>query len=260
MAPRSLPDSSSGSPEPLVATRSTLDRRWHALTEGIGTQLGLSRDHLLVNPEYVNERVWAGFVGAACETVERQRGRATPVAPLAVVEGDLKAWLGFQEVWDADTSSRRFAFRHLSLTVHFGYDGDPIKPQVFRSEWSGIRNWTGAGPDFQAPGAAHPHWQFDLLETLRDLGDTDDENPLRGIEEEELVEEFKPAPLQMDVIAAIKNSTLERLHFASAAHWWRPLDGVPAHMNAPADVTGLLRWTIQCIAYTKQELARCVLR
>jgi hypothetical protein len=224
--------------------------------------LGLKRGDVQVHPDYVSEAVWAGFVGAACETVERLRGRPVPVAPLSPLgSGELKAWLGFQEVWDGHTSGRRFTFRHLSLTVHFGYNGDPVKPQVFRSEWSGIRDWTGAGMDFQSPGAAHPHWQFDVMESLRDMRTGRDE--LSRLSEEEVeAEEFTAEGMKPDVRSAIRATTLERMHFAGAAPWWKPDDSAqkPYHMNAPSDDAGLLRWAVQCIAYVKQELARCELR
>jgi hypothetical protein len=263
MAVISVPASRNRSQSPLTVTRGALDRRWIMLTEAVRQEIGLDRDAVVIHPEYVGDGVWAGFVGRACETVERQRGRATPVAPLSEIGGDgLKAWLGFQEVWDAQPTGQRFNFRHLSLTVHCGYGGDPVKPQIFRSEWSGIKSWPGSGLGFQSPGAGHPHWQFDVAESLRSTPGPREESLLQLSEPTVRVEEFPPAMAQIDVISAVRALTLERMHFASAAPWWDVPNeaGAPSHMNAPSDEEGLFRWTLRCIGYIRQELTRCELQ
>jgi hypothetical protein len=147
------------------------------------------------------------------------------------------------------------------LTIHFGFAGDPVKPQVFRSEWSGIRDWTGAGLGFQSPGAGHPHWQFDVMAALRtgadelrklDFGDFGDE----------MIEDFEAEALEPNVLLLLQSATIERMHFASAAPWWlrQTAEDPPLHMNAPADEASLSRWLVACIAYLKQELARCEIR
>jgi hypothetical protein len=230
------------------------------LTESIRAELGLDRNAVRIFSEDAGDAMWAGFVGSACETVQRQRGPATPVAPISDIgKSGLKSWLGFQEVWDAQQGGQRFSFRYLSLTVHFGYDGDPVKPQVFRAEWSGIKDWTGAGMSFQSPGAGQPHWQFDLAETLRRPLEQGRGSLNRLSGETDEVEEFPPTRQTPDVLSAVRALTLERMHFASAAHWWRPRDmsQTSEHMNAPSDESGLSRWALQCIAYIRQELVRC---
>ena len=168
MARRSSANSNTRS-SPLVASRIALDSRWRIMTQSITEVLGLSYGTLQVKADYVEDGVWSGFVGSACERVRRHRGPDAYVAPLAELPRGLKAWLGLQERWEIDERNRRqFSFRELSLTVHFGLPGDPLKPQIFRSEWPGLRNWSGAGIGFQSPGVGHPHWQFDFQALFRE--------------------------------------------------------------------------------------------
>jgi hypothetical protein len=171
----------------------------------------------------------------------------------------LKAWLGLQERWEIDERNRRqFSFRELSLTVHFGLPGDPLKPQIFRSEWPGLRNWSGAGIGFQSPGAGHPHWQFDFQALFRERqpGMPD---PVKGFEEERTEDFEAEAAQEPDILMLVRAITIERMHFASAAPWWIHNAGAlrPIHMNAPQDDAGLTRWLLACINYLKQELMRC---
>ena len=72
----------------------------------------------------------------------------------------------YQEVWDNESGRVPFAFRQAGLTVHVGEVGDPVKPQLLRLEWPGLRDWDRSGVGFQSSGAGHPHWQVDLFESL----------------------------------------------------------------------------------------------
>jgi hypothetical protein len=258
-----LPASKPPMPAPVTATRDGLTRRWGLLTDDIRAELGFKRNAVQIFPEFGGDTIWAGFVGTACELTERNRGsKPAQVVPILDVGRDgLKAWLGYQEIWDAQPRAR-FSFRSLSLTVHFGYDGDRIKPQVFRSEWSGIKDWAGLGMGFQSPGAGQPHWQFDLSESFRRSADISDDILTRLSERADEGDDFFSTKPQPDVFSAVRALTVERMHFASAARWWSPPGDVhvPEHMNAPSDVSGLSRWTLLCICYIKQELARCEIR
>jgi hypothetical protein len=82
---------------------------------------------------------------------------------------------------------------------------------------------------------------------------------LEFLGDEEIVEEFEPEAREADVWEMLRSATFERMHFASAAPWWmrQAADASPLHMNAPVDEAGLSRWLLACIAYLKQELARC---
>jgi hypothetical protein len=147
-------------------------------------------------------------------------------------------------------------FRQVSLTVHFGYLGDPIKPQALRLEWPGVRDWNGAGLSFQTPGAGHPHWQIDLLESL--AGQKNENFTVST----ETVEDFGAEQLTPDLNDLLRSISIEKMHLASAARWWLPATTVAQghHMNIPPDLVGLTRWLSQSVLYLQQELGRCVLR
>ena len=242
-------------PAQLLVSKGALDRRWGKLTEVIGRRLNYARQELQVSADYTTERVSAGLIGSACERVMRNRGGASFVAPINVLRDDFCAWLGLQEVWDVGSGQRPYAFKQLGVTVHFGYKGDPIKPQVFRSEWVGVRDWDGTGINFQSPGAGHPHWQIDIMETMRIAT-----GPVAFDHGSEHVEDFSDEAPSVD--ALVRLVTIESVHFASGAHWWAlpPADGLPLHVNAPGDDADLTRWLESSLSYIKQELERCRLR
>ena len=241
-------------PAELRISSAALQRRWPLLSDKLRLLLGIAQRDLQILPEASTEVITAGFVGRACEVVERDRGHPAPVAPLLQLRRkDLMAWLGYHEMWESKLSNM-FAFHHVSLTVHLGYLGDPIKPQIFRSEWPGFRAWTPGNVGFQSPGAGHPHWQFDAMKTFRDA-----EVSLARLRDEPVLTEFNPAVMSRNVITDVQDTVLERIHFASGAPWWLlPREGTYAvHMNAPSDADSLLRWTVGCVAYIRDELQRC---
>jgi hypothetical protein len=175
------------------------------------------------------------------------------VAPLQRISGDVFAWVGLDEVWTSVAGTLPFAFKQLGITIHFGLINDPVKPQAFRAEWAGVADWGGgSGLGFQSPGAGHPHWQFDALESLRAVEAAAAFEP----EPSELVEAFDADVAIPDLL--LDAITIERMHFASVAPWWRstPTD-TPVHVHAPADEQALTRWTAGCLEYLKQELGRC---
>ena len=242
----------------LTISAAALQRRWISLSDQLRAEMQFSLSDLRVAPEYVANRVTAGFFGRVCEYAERNLGSPAPVAPLTQIgRGPLRSWLGFHEMWE-QKSTNTFIFHHVSLTVHLGYEGYSPKPQIFRSEWPGIRNWSSAGIGFQSPGAGHPHWQFDAIRTISDADKTQKERSLAKLREETAVEDFNSGEVT-DAISDVKRMALDRIHFASAAPWWLPSAHRPygLHMNAPLDSGALTRWTVQCVAYLRQELARC---
>jgi len=166
--------------------------------------------------------------------------------------------LGYQEVWDQESGRVPFAFRQAGLTVHVGEVGDPVKPQLLRLEWPGLRDWDRSGVGFQSPGAGHPHWQIDLFESLHALREPAAFEP----EFVEAIEDFGALPDAPSLPDRIARLTFERMHLASAAPWWsdRPAEFELHHLNAPRDEAALSRWLGCAIAYVRQELSRCVAR
>ena len=113
--------------------------------------------------------VVAGLTDARAEYTTRARGNRVPVVPLCSLGGDLWAWFSYREEWGGARPAgraRRFSFRSTGLTIYFGCRNSRYKAQMFRAEWAGWANWNGTDCCYQAGDAAHPHWQFDALESL----------------------------------------------------------------------------------------------
>jgi hypothetical protein len=245
-------------PTEVRISSAALEQRWSSLTEGLRTRCQLSRGDLLVRADAVGDEVTAGLVGHACEYVTRNRGRPTFAVPFTKLgRDDLKSWLGFNEKWEL-TSRNSYCFHHVSLTVYFGYEGNSIKPQIFRSEWPGIRRWTDEKIGFQSPGAGHPHWQFDAVQSTLDVVTEVRTKSLARLQGEEVTVDFSPQSPGADTIWAARCVSLENMHFASAAPWWQnPTHILTPHMNAPSDADAILRWILACVSYMRQELERC---
>lgn len=240
----------------LRATEAQLNQRWGKIEGILNSSLNRGARNIQVVADYQTASVWTGLSGTGVERIDRNRGTAS-VAQLLPLPGDLFAWLGYQEIWDLQ-GGRNFAFRQAGLTVHVGEVGDPLKPQLFRLEWPGLRDWDRCGVGFQSHGAGHPHWQIDLLESLHDQRDISSFEP----EVAEKVENFDVEVATRTLSDRICSLTLEKMHLASAAPWWtsRPAEFGLHHLNAPESKEDLLRWLTASLSYIKQELSRCTLR
>lgn len=239
----------------LRATKGQLDRRWETLGGLLSASLGRGRRTISIEAEYQAAGVWTGVRGEGVERIERNRGMAS-VAPLLELPAGLTAWLGYQEVWDQESGRAPFAFRQAGLTIHIGEVGDPVKPQLLRLEWPGLRDWDRSGVNFQSSGAGHPHWQIDLFESLHTARDQQEFEP----ETVEALEDFEAIVDAPSLSNRITQLTFERMHLASAAPWWsdRPAEFQSHHLNAPTDEAALSRWLSAAISYMRQELSRCV--
>lgn len=241
----------------LHATKAQLDRRWVTLGALLNSSLNRAGRTITIEAEHQGAGVWTGLRGEGVERIERNRGVAS-VVPFVQLPAGLAAWLGYQEVWDLESGRMPFTFRQAGLTVHVGEVGDPVKPQLLRLEWSGLRDWNRSGVEFQSPGAGHPHWQVDLFESLHRSREPPAFEP-EVVETIEDFDEIAATPALTDRIACL---AFERMHLASAAPWWsdRPAEFDRHHLNAPSDEAALSRWAGAAIVYLRQELSRCVLR
>lgn len=205
----------------------------------------------------------AGLVGVGCEITSRNRGPDVPVAPMLLLDSGLWAWVGYREEWGSEPPAgrtRRFSFRSAGLTVHFGYRNVRHKPQMFRAEWAGWARWNGADYGYQAGDAAHPHWQFDALESLK-RDDAADRaatflSVLRREEEEIEPRDFSPQTMSREEVGELIGvQELSRIHFASAAAWWKtaPED---AHAHAPSSFSDIQSWVRETLVYVIRELTR----
>ena len=204
----------------------------------------------------------AGLVGTGCEYSDRNRGSAVPVAPVLPLGDGLWAWIGYREVWDGAPPAgrtRRFSFRAAGLTIHFGYRNNRHKPQMFRAEWSGSATSDETGYGRDGDGAADPHWHFDAAESLT-LADAEERaaeylSVLRIEEQETQAEDFSPPVGLRDVRDLVSMQELSRIHFPSAAPWWKG-PAMDSHVHSPESETEIQVWVEKTLGYVVRELAR----
>ncbi len=206
-----------------------------------------------------------------CEAVRRNRGGESIVAPMLELGGGLTAWFGFRERWKVLArrgTALSYGFSSCDLTVHFGRKGIARKPQLFRAEWVGLVEGRG-GWEFEAGDAAHPHWQFDALESFDKADEREFAQELRealrsdntdSASDTIEVREFdfsgfgEENSLQEDDIELlVRHRKVSAIHFPSVAPWWLN-DAEHAHRPLNADHVRL--WLKRTLRYVRSELSR----
>jgi hypothetical protein len=247
-------------PSPLTVKQAGLQAHLRATAGVLGHVLEGNR--VDVEADWQTVPLIAGLVGAGCERIHRNRGGSVNVAPFAALNAHLLAWLSYREEWDVEAkrvANPRYLFRTASLSVYFGCRRDVYKPQMFRAEWSGWAQWAGGRFGFQGSDAGHPHWQFDAIESLRENDQQErSETILKWLAEEtsanERVREFE-APPTSDVKDIITTQEFARIHFASAAAWWKPTP-LNAHAHSPKTTAEIQTWLSRSLTYLRDELVR----
>ena len=247
----------------LIASKSEVEGHFRSIGEVICEHVDATAQVQIIADWNIAPLVM-GVAGSGCETAQRNRGLDAPVAPIFLLKDGLWAWLGYREEWDSEPPAgrtQRFSFRSAGLSIHLGYRGFRYKPQMFRAEWAGWARWNNLqGESYQAGNAAHPHWQFDALESLkpdeREVLAATILDVLRSEADGVPAREFVPSGLtREDASELIGRHDISRIHFASAAVWWndRPHD---AHAHAPRAVRDVQKWLRQTLTYVNAELMR----
>lgn len=224
----------------------------------------LAASELKLGREIGPKMLVAGLVGGGCEPARREFGGLVQLAPLMVLSSGLWAWVGYREEWaiaEPAGSTKRFSFRTSSLTIHFGYKNHVDKPQMFRAEWAGIAEWSNDGFRYAAGQAGHPHWQFDALSSVRRDEVADRAATALAILKAEEAEadaahDFCPHGVTLqDVLDQVSSQELSRIHFSSAARWWRDAPD-DAHAHAPGSEHDIQAWLAKTVGYLRIELGR----
>lgn len=234
-------------PEPKLSV-AAFSQRCRSLFVEFGRVIGLATGDVAFAPEVNRTSATMTLAGRVSEVIARNRGGQHPVVPLAALSEDVFIWAGYRELWQKQGSEQNLRFVEGGFTLHLGRQGEMAKPQILRSEWVGRRS--RAFMDL----AGHPHWQFDVLESARSIVST---NSVRFGDPESLppVTEFDSAAISGDGSDLLKGLTVESMHFSSAAMWWRLPKTSVAHV--PEKVTDVDHWILGCVAYLRQEAARC---
>ena len=235
--------------EPRLSVEA-FEQRCMSLAKQFGAALGLAKGEIALLPEISGAAAVMSLGGRASETIARNRGKAHRVVPLCPVTNDVFAWSGYRELWQKQGAEQSFRFVEGGFTLHIGRQGELAKPQILRSEWVGRRNGAFGNQ------AGHPHWQLDVLESARARSP---EPPARFDDPtaQRAVIEFGGEPAMVAGDDLLFGLTIERMHLASAALWWRQPSMPVAH---PAEtVADLDRWVLGCVAYLRQEVGRCAI-
>lgn len=212
--------------------------------------IGLRSGDVAFSDDLTSSKAAMTLCGRASEKVNRNRGSAHFVVPLAEVSEGVFMWVGYRELWDRPLEARKFHFVEGGFTVHVGKPGELNKPQIFRNEWVGQRS---AG---FVQKAGHPHWQFDALETCR-LNQNATVERFQPTNDEGPVQEFKAQESVYDTSQTIVRLTVENMHLASSASWWRKPEEQIAHQ--PKTEKEVDQWILGCLLYMRQEATRCKL-
>ena len=234
-------------PEPHLSA-TAFSRRCMQLAVEFGAAVGLSNGELVFAPDFSSTAASMTLAGRASEMITRNRGRSHQVVPLAALSDDVFIWTGYRETWQKHGSEQNYRFVEGGFTLHLGRQGEVTKPQILRSEWVGRRSRAFID------SAGHPHWQLDVLESARA---TDPTAPIRFDDPAapQPVVEFNSAATSVNASDLLMGLTVENMHLASAALWWRLPGANVAHL--PETVVDLDRWILGCVAYLRQEAARC---
>lgn len=226
------------------------NQRCKTLAVFFAQALEQSTGEIAFAPEISSTAAIMTLAGRASEVIARNLGKAHRVLPLCPVTGDVLAWIGYREHWQKQGIEQSFRFVEGGFTLHVGRLGEIKKPQILRSEWIGRRS------DAFVNQAGHPHWQLDVLESARARAP---EPPTRfdKPKAQHATIEFGGIAAPMVAEDLLFGLTVERMHLASAALWWRQPSVPVAHpLQTVADLD---RWILGCVAYLRQEVGRCAI-
>jgi len=266
---------------PLLVQRGDIENHWRLLITELSAILpedGASYT--------IDSSTYRGIVGDLFSNsfrsmkAIRERGQITSVVPLLHEDhADFSYWLGYHQSWRANPVPRlrQLMYNTTGITVYFGDPNNEEKVHLFRAEWPGVRAQRSGKDEifvFEAPGAGHPHWQFDAYQT-RSIQVEEERQRLTDISRV-----LKDARLELEDFGDVVMSELvsmeevrrhvcmQRLtgvHFASNAEWaskrWNgDAAETQSHTRGPMNTTEILNWTVSSIIYIQRELSRSLLK
>ena len=237
--------------EPLQVDGPELDHHFGAMSNRMRKVTG--KRHVQFSGNTDTDPVAAILVGSDCESTNVGRRGRTPVVRLVDLNDNLYAWLAVSAQWEALATpsrrrQRRFRFVSLGLSVYFGPQDDENKLLMFRAEWAGTRPAGDGTHTFRPPTAGHPHWHFDAVSSLvaKTREGRNGSGPISAVQNAELFDTY-----ETDSIKQFLKPSIDRIHFASGATWWR---SESAHAHTPENPSELESWADGCATYMKDEL------
>lgn len=225
-----------------------LEQRCKSLALHMAEAIEMNPGDMFLKAEVTNERILVSLGGRKAERISRNKGHDHNVLSMCEIENDVFAWIGFRELWTKNVGEQLFTFNEGGFTTHIGKEGETRKPQIFRSEWSGIRS------DSYHADIGQPHWQMDVLESFR-IGEKLKEFKFGESSPQSEVKDFSSSEIGSTPDEIATRLTIERMHLASHAPWW--IGSSQAVSSSPASVADLNNWVIGCLKYIRQEVGRC---
>ena len=250
----------------LEIKRSTIEAHWDHLTIELQGLFAATDRNFTVSREWTSDGGGAGLMGSSAEYTNRHRGGRTPILPLFPENLDrLPYWISWLEEWNV-VRSDIFRFRSTNLTFFWGPIGEGTKVQLFRAEWPGLADWGNGEIGWQAPGAGHPHWQFEAAQSIADTGIRRERvRRLMAIlgndgEPEEFGDHFIDS-LSEYAEPDAPDMRWARMHFACQANWaqsrWNgDINVTEHHAHSPASVQEIRHWLYSVLQYIRHEIRK----
>lgn len=209
--------------------------------------------------------LFGSLVNEMFDKTMRERGGQVPIVMLVGGSAREKPiWVSWTEVWREGSRRRRFIYHTTGLTVFRGDRKEQQKIQLFRAEWPGVRAVVEGEPQFEAQGAGHPHWQFDVLRSIQVNAEAELER--RRVEsvvaDTTPVEDFEIEKMPSNQVPIdLAEFRWTRVRFASLADWpVTPWNGNPGivrqHARGPASLVELHNWVLSTLRYIRREVQR----
>ena len=229
-----------------------MDVRRQTLAREVEATLALAAGKIAFYIEDYGVERYMALGGQASEFAERNAGKGHRVVECCELGDRFYAWIGFQEQWRRVSGKAGSEFIRGSFTAHIGRRGEAQKPQVLRKEW------VGRGSGQYREDIGQPHWQVDVLESLRAANQAHREqvDGAFGEAEVEEVVEFAAGQGEHSDGEMFARMPIERMHLASAARLWVGTSGQLA--TSPTKVEELDLWILNSLRYIRQEIGRCV--
>ena len=204
-------------------------------------------------------------------TVSRDMGGETPVVSLLTRERDVERyWLSLVIIWNLEPGrGGPFIYHTAGITIFQGAAREADKLQLLRAEWAGLRKLDGGVFEFEAAGAAHPHWQIDAMRhqlQLRRRHEEEREALRRELEVEaafSTLDELLGSVRQPNEIRPADGDDVAwtRMHLALSAPWdrepWIDRSGaIFPHARSPSTFGEVRNWISSAVLYIQQEIAR----
>jgi hypothetical protein len=246
---------------PFVQTEGKVSAHWHTLKGEIASVLPAQQKTYFDSP--ASGDTFSTQLGGDLERrFERRSNVAKGVPFLMGPEMSPRYWVSYFERWNRIDARKSIEFHTSSLTFYLT-EGERAALQIFRAEWPGFRDWSTGNAGWQAPGAGHPHWQFDAVSHFIEAEEAEAARltALQRLTEQPAIDFSVALAIQAKKPIPSMDASWSSAHFAMQTKWsvlgW---DGSTAdcqsHASSPTELHEIRRWVLATTRYCRHELLR----